>query len=61
MRQAPSSTNKQPRRIVKDKKEQQLLDLIFTIGEYNLVSMALNSCGIQRDPGVPGFPEGAGK
>ncbi len=41
--------------------EKQLLDLIFTIGEYHLVSMALNSCGIQRDPGVPGFPEGAGK
>lgn len=41
--------------------EQQLLDLIFTVGEYNLVSMALNSTGIQRDPGVPGFPEGAAK
>ena len=39
--------------------EKQILDLIFTVGEYSLVSMALNSCGIQRDPGVPGFPEGA--
>ena len=41
--------------------EKQLLDLIFTVGEYNLVSMALNSAGIQLDPGIPGFPEGAGK
>lgn len=35
----------------------QLLDLIFTVGQYHLVSMALNTLGVQRDPGVPGFPE----
>ncbi|MFP5322429.1 MAG: carboxymuconolactone decarboxylase family protein [Acidimicrobiia bacterium] len=40
--------------------EQQLLDLVFTVGQYTLVSMALNSLGVQRDDGVPGFPEGAG-
>lgn len=34
----------------------QLLDLIFTVGQYVLVSMALNSCGVEREPGVPGFP-----
>ncbi|MFN0111287.1 MAG: carboxymuconolactone decarboxylase family protein [Blastocatellia bacterium] len=34
---------------------QQLLDMIFVIGQYNLVSMALNTLGVQRDPGVPGF------
>ncbi len=39
--------------------ERQLLDVIFTVGQYNLVSMVLNSCGVQREPGVPGFPEGA--
>ena len=39
--------------------EKQLLDVIFTVGQYNLVSMVLNSCGVQREPGVPGFPEGA--
>lgn len=38
----------------------QLLDLIFTVGQYTLVSMALNSLGVQRDPGVPGFPGAAG-
>ena len=40
--------------------EKQLIDLIFTVGQYNLVCMALNSLGVQLDPGVPGFPEGAG-
>jgi 4-carboxymuconolactone decarboxylase len=35
---------------------QQLLDLVFTVGQYNLVSMALNSLGVQLDEGVPGFP-----
>ncbi len=36
--------------------EKQLLDLIMTVGQYNLVSMMLNSTGVQREPGVPGFP-----
>ena len=34
---------------------QQLMDIVFTIGQYNLVSMALNSFGVQPDPGLPGF------
>lgn len=37
--------------------EQQLLDLVFTVGQYRLVSMALNSIGVEIDPGFPGFPE----
>ena len=32
---------------------QQLIDLVFTVGQYNLVSMALNSFGVQLDQGVP--------
>ena len=36
----------------------QILDLIFTVGQYQLVSMALNTLGVQLDPGVPGFPRG---
>jgi alkylhydroperoxidase family enzyme len=36
--------------------EQQLMDLVFTIGEYTLVSMALNSFGVQLDPETTGFP-----
>lgn len=38
---------------------QQLIDYIFTVGQYNLVSMALNSLGVEREPGVEGFPEAA--
>jgi 4-carboxymuconolactone decarboxylase len=34
---------------------QQLMDLVFTVGQYHLVSMALNSFGVQLDPGLPGF------
>ncbi|MDQ3009461.1 MAG: hypothetical protein M3X11_01975, partial [Acidobacteriota bacterium] len=34
---------------------QQMLDLIFTVGQYNMVSMALNSLGVQLDEGIPGF------
>lgn len=42
--------------------DQQRLDVIFAVGQYQLVSMALNSLGVERDdgladdPGVP-FPE----
>ena len=32
--------------------DQQLLDVIFTVGQYTLVSMALNSCAVERDDGV---------
>lgn len=32
---------------------QQLMDLVFTVGQYNLVSMALNTFGVQPDPGLP--------
>ena len=35
----------------------QLMDLIFAVGQYTLVSMALNSLGVQLDEGVPRFPE----
>ena len=41
--------------------ENQLIDLIMTIGQYNLVSMFLNTAGVQRDAGVAGFPEESGK
>ncbi|HVU00407.1 MAG TPA: carboxymuconolactone decarboxylase family protein [Polyangiaceae bacterium] len=37
--------------------EKQLLDLVFTVGQYTLVSMALNTLGVQLDAGVEGFPK----
>jgi alkylhydroperoxidase family enzyme len=33
--------------------ERQLLDVVFTVGQYNLVSWALNSLGVELDDGVP--------
>ena len=36
--------------------EQHLLDLVFTVGQYHLVSMVLNSMRVQRDDGVTGVP-----
>ena len=33
--------------------QKQLMDLVFTVGQYTLVSMALNSFGVQLDSGVP--------
>jgi alkylhydroperoxidase family enzyme len=36
--------------------EQQLLDIVFTVGQYHLVSMALNTFRVQRDDGVSGVP-----
>lgn len=37
--------------------EKQMMDLVFTVGQYNLVSMALNSFGVQLDEGLEGFPK----
>jgi len=36
----------------------QMMDLVFTVGQYTLVSMALNTFGVQLDDGLSGFPEG---
>jgi alkylhydroperoxidase family enzyme len=35
---------------------QQLLDIVFTVGQYNLVSMALNTFRVERDDGVTDAP-----
>jgi alkylhydroperoxidase family enzyme len=35
--------------------ERQLLDLIFSVGQYTLVSMLLNSVRVPLDPGLEGF------
>ena len=36
---------------------EQLMDLVFTVGQYNLVSMALKSFRVELDEGLEGFPE----
>ncbi len=38
--------------------QHQRMDLIFTIGQYNLVSWALNSLGVQLDEGLDSFLDG---
>jgi 4-carboxymuconolactone decarboxylase len=35
---------------------EQLMDLVFAIGQYTMVSMVLNSLGVQLDAGIEGFP-----
>jgi alkylhydroperoxidase family enzyme len=35
----------------------QLIDVIFAVGQYHIVSMALNSLGVQLDEGVKGFEQ----
>jgi 4-carboxymuconolactone decarboxylase len=37
--------------------EKQRLDLILTVGQYTMVSMFLNTCGVQLDPKLVGFPK----
>ena len=37
--------------------KEQIMDLIFTVGQYNLVSMALNSLGVQLEDDAKRFPE----
>jgi 4-carboxymuconolactone decarboxylase len=37
---------------------QQLMDLVFTIGTYDLLAMAFNVFGVQLEPGLAGFPPG---
>jgi AhpD family alkylhydroperoxidase len=39
---------------------QQLMDLVFTIGAYDLMAMAFNTFGLELDPGLVGFPPGRG-
>jgi 4-carboxymuconolactone decarboxylase len=35
--------------------EHQLIELPMLVGHYHLVAYTLNSLGVQREPGVPGF------
>ncbi len=36
---------------------QQMMDLVFTVGQYHTVSMALNSFGVQLEAGAQGLPK----
>jgi len=41
--------------------ENQILDMVFTVGPYNMVSMALNTAGVQLDDGIPEYKSFLGK
>ncbi len=43
--------------LAKTYSKKQLMDVVFTVGEYNLVSMALRTFGVQPEEGLGGFPE----
>ena len=36
--------------------ERQLIEIPMVVGQYHLVAFTLNSLGVQREPGVTGFP-----
>jgi len=44
------------KRLSADFDRKQLMDLVFTIGAYDLLAMAMNTFGLELDPGLPGFP-----
>jgi len=35
--------------------DRQLIELVMLIGHYHMVAFTLNTLGVQREPGVPGF------
>jgi len=35
----------------------QLIEAVFTVGGYSMTGLAINSFGIQTEPGYPGFPQ----
>jgi 4-carboxymuconolactone decarboxylase len=35
---------------------EQMMDIVFTVGQYNLVSMALNSFGVELDANIGEYP-----
>jgi alkylhydroperoxidase family enzyme len=38
--------------------ERQVIEVPMLVGQYHMVAFALNSLGVQREPGVPGLPDG---
>ena len=38
--------------------ERQMIELPMLVGQYHMLAFALNSLGVQREPGVPGLPDG---
>ena len=43
--------------LAKNYNTKQLMDVVFTVGQYTLTAMALNSLGIQLEEGMRDFPQ----
>jgi len=43
--------------LAKEYDERQLIEVPMLVGHYHMVAFALNSFGVQREPGVDGFPD----
>jgi alkylhydroperoxidase family enzyme len=37
--------------------EHQLIEICMVVGQYHLVAFTLNALGVEREPGVEGFPD----
>ena len=37
--------------------DRQLMDLTFTVGQYTMLSMFLNSAGVQQEEAIAGLPK----
>ena len=44
-------------RLAREYDDKQLIELVMCVGHYHLVSMALNTLGVQREEGVVGLPD----
>jgi 4-carboxymuconolactone decarboxylase len=38
--------------------ERQVIEVPMLVGQYHMVAFTLNSLGVEREPGVPGLPDG---
>lgn len=44
------------KRLAEHLDREQLMDLVFTVGAYDLLAMAFNNFGLELDPALTGFP-----
>ena len=47
--------------LAKNYNTKQLVEIIFTVGGYTMTGLAINSFGIQIEPGYPAFPRASKK
>ena len=42
--------------LVSDYDDRQMIEVCMVVGQYHLVAFTLNALGVEREPGVGGFP-----